>query len=330
VRDFGDLQFKPGEYVEDFALHITTLRNQLCALSDKVNEKEEIKKLLHSVPEHLKQVAISIETLLDLNSMTIEEAIGHLRAVEGRKKKTSNQAKDGRLLLTEEEWLAHLKVHEGEWSSDGRGSRGRERGDSDRSLHGESQEEGVRRPKATDVCQAYGKLGHWAKKMGQTHLGEEEEGRLMLVKTSEFRADARLTKFKYLPSPSATILSPAISPSPRDFVHLIEEKVIAQLGQEEEGRSTAKRVVNTGTTNHMTGARTAFIELNINVWGTIRFGDGSMVRIEGCDTIIFSYKNDEHRVFIGIYYIPKLKANIISVGQLDEAGYDVHISSSTM
>jgi hypothetical protein len=178
VRDFGDLQFKPGEYVEDFALHITTLGNQLCALSDKVNEKEEIKKLLHSVPEHLKQVVISIETLLDLNSMTIEEAIGHLRAVEGRKKKTSNQAKDGRLLLTEEEWLAHLKVHEGEWSSDGHGCRGRERGGSGRSLHGESQEEGVRRPKATDVCWAYGKLGHWAKeckskakKTGQTHLG---------------------------------------------------------------------------------------------------------------------------------------------------------------
>jgi hypothetical protein len=39
--------------------------------------EEEI-KLLHSVLDHLKQVVISIETLLYLNSMMIKEATGHL------------------------------------------------------------------------------------------------------------------------------------------------------------------------------------------------------------------------------------------------------------
>jgi hypothetical protein len=38
-------------------------------------------------------------------------------------------------------------------------------------------------------------------------------------------------------------------------------------------------------------------------------------------------KNGEHQFFSGIHYIPKLKANIISVGQLDKAGFDVHIAS---
>jgi hypothetical protein len=46
----------------------------LCALGDKVSEKEEIKKLLHSVPDHLEQVTISIETLLDRNMMTATHA----------------------------------------------------------------------------------------------------------------------------------------------------------------------------------------------------------------------------------------------------------------
>jgi hypothetical protein len=40
--------------------------------------------------------------------------------------------------------------------------------------------------------------------------------------------------------------------------------------------------------------------------------------------------NNKHRTFTGIYYIPKLKANIISVGQLDEAGFDVHIAYGLM
>jgi hypothetical protein len=46
--------------------------------------------------------------------MSMEEATGHLRAIKERKKKSTSQAKDERLLLTEEEWMARLKVREGE------------------------------------------------------------------------------------------------------------------------------------------------------------------------------------------------------------------------
>jgi translation initiation factor 2 alpha subunit (eIF-2alpha) len=80
-RNFNDLQFNPGECVEDFALRITANANQLHTLGDKAMEKEVIKKLLHYVHEHLPKVAISIETLLDLNSTSIEEVTRHLRAV---------------------------------------------------------------------------------------------------------------------------------------------------------------------------------------------------------------------------------------------------------
>jgi hypothetical protein len=51
-----------------------------------------------------------METFLDLNSLSIEEAAGHLRAVEQRKKGTAPSAADagGWLLLTEEEWTARM------------------------------------------------------------------------------------------------------------------------------------------------------------------------------------------------------------------------------
>jgi hypothetical protein len=50
----------------------------------------------------------------------------------------------------------------------------------------------------------------------------------------------------------------------------------------------------------------------------VHFGDGWVVRIDGCGTIIFNSKSCEHRTFTGIYYIARLKNNILSVGQLDE------------
>jgi hypothetical protein len=80
-HDCGDLQFKAGECVEDCAQRATTIANQLRLLGDKISDKEVIKKILHFVPEHLEQVAISIETMLDLNSMSFEVATDHLWAV---------------------------------------------------------------------------------------------------------------------------------------------------------------------------------------------------------------------------------------------------------
>ena len=41
-----------------------------------------MKKMLQVVPDHLEQVAISIEILLDMNDLTVEEVTGRLRNVE--------------------------------------------------------------------------------------------------------------------------------------------------------------------------------------------------------------------------------------------------------
>jgi hypothetical protein len=82
--------------------------------------------------------------------------------------------------------------------------------------------------------------------------------------------------------------------------------------------NTSRWVINTKATKHMTGIHEVFSDLNTGVWGTVRFDDCSVVRIEGCGTVIFN-------TFLGIYFIPKLKTNILSIGQLDEIGYKIFI-----
>jgi hypothetical protein len=85
-----------------------------------------------------------------------------------------------------------------------------------------------------------------------------------------------------------------------------------------------------GATKHMTGCRSVFSDLDRNIQGTVKFGDGSMVQIEGMWTILFRCKNGEHRAFVGMYYIPKLRTNIISVGQLDEIGYQTVVDGGVL
>jgi hypothetical protein len=49
---------------------------------DNYDEERTIEKLFRCVPEKYKQMARSIESLLDLSTMSIEEAIGQLKVVD--------------------------------------------------------------------------------------------------------------------------------------------------------------------------------------------------------------------------------------------------------
>jgi hypothetical protein len=63
-----------------------------------------------------------------------------------------------------------------------------------------------------------------------------------------------------------------------------------------------------------------FSELDSDICGTVHFSDGSIVEIEGRGTILFTCKSGEHRALMGVYYIPYLTTNILSLDQMDEAG----------
>jgi hypothetical protein len=49
---------------------------------DTYDEERAVEKLFRCIPEKYKQIARSIESLLDLSTMTIEEAIGRLKFVD--------------------------------------------------------------------------------------------------------------------------------------------------------------------------------------------------------------------------------------------------------
>jgi hypothetical protein len=70
--EFGEHTFKLGKTVEDFSIRLNNVVGDLRVLGDVVSDKEVIKHMLHAVPERLEQVAISMETLLDLDSLSIE------------------------------------------------------------------------------------------------------------------------------------------------------------------------------------------------------------------------------------------------------------------
>jgi hypothetical protein len=122
------------------------------------------------------------------------------------------------------------------------------------------------------------------------------------------------------PQPPHFAESPPPSPAALPELHILEKKVHPELDDAAD-RDPTRWILDTGASNHMSGSRAAFADLDTGVTGAVRFGDGSVARIEGTGTVLFHCKNGEHRALGNVYFLPRLTAKIISVGQLDEGGY---------
>ncbi|CAO2141345.1 unnamed protein product [Urochloa humidicola] len=111
-QEWDRLAFQLGEDVDDFVLRLSNLVQRLKQFGDKdIIEDRAVEKLLRAVPLKYKQIALAVHTMLDLSTMTIEEATGRLKAVNDQDEEAPGGAINigGRLYYTKESWLALQK-----------------------------------------------------------------------------------------------------------------------------------------------------------------------------------------------------------------------------
>ncbi|KAI5409891.1 hypothetical protein KIW84_055373 [Lathyrus oleraceus] len=97
----------------------------------------------------------------------------------------------------------------------------------------------------------------------------------------------------------------------------IEKKV------EEITNLTLEAEANEGASNHMCGHKHLFKEMRKIEDGNVSFGDASKVKVEGNGTIRYLQKDGLIGSIQNVYYVPNLKTNILSLGQLTEKGYSI-------
>ena len=95
------------------------------------------------------QIALSIETMLDLSTLTIEDVTGRLWVVDERMVQATTTTERGKLLLIEQEWATRKKSREASSSRDGDGK-----------CRGKTSSEKKKKKVDPNVCRRYGKMGH--------------------------------------------------------------------------------------------------------------------------------------------------------------------------
>ncbi|GJV15057.1 zinc finger, CCHC-type containing protein [Tanacetum coccineum] len=110
---------------------------------------------------------------------------------------------------------------------------------------------------------------------------------------------------------------------PSRLVMLNEDKVFPKLHESRNSSNRDMWYLDNGASNHMTGERNMFAELNGNGSGT-GFGsvDGSAVIIKEKVPFLFQCKMVTING-VDVYFFQLLTSNSLSLGQLTEAGYDV-------
>jgi len=166
-----------------------------------------------------------------------------------------------------------------------------------------------------DRCLNYDRFGYWAKdcckpKKGQAHLtqadGDDEEPTLLMALVCEL----------------------SVAP---EGVRLEEPRAQAFLGAaDDDDEHLDGWYLDTRATNHMTGRIEVFSNLDRSVVSSVKFGDDSVVSIQGCGSVVFTGKSGAHKLLTGFYYIEQLCNSFVSLGQLDENDATIHIDDDVL
>ena len=251
----------------------------------------------------------SLEQVLDLNTTSFEDIIGRLKAYEERvSEEEEAEEEQGKLMYTNAENQGNqpnrcynkgaanyngqqTRDHNREYRGGGRGGR----------FYNQGRGRGRNFDYSRITCYRCDKTGHFAVDCPDCLLKLQEAHETNNTETQDAEELMML-----------------------ETVFLNEKYVVPEIYETNTGGENIWYLDNSAS-NHMTGDKRYFSLISTSILRKVRFGDDSRIDIKGNGTLSFIDMNGESRKMTGVYYILDLKSNIISLGQANEDGCDIHI-----
>ncbi|GJT33597.1 zinc finger, CCHC-type containing protein [Tanacetum coccineum] len=310
--DFEMLQMKEDETIDTFAGKLTTLANKAASLGHTFEDPTLVRKLLNVVPDKFLQIVASIEQYSDLSEMTLEEAIGRLKTYEER-----IRHKKGRQVDNQENLM--FTRHD----SRGKNFRGRGRG-KHKFSHNNNHEKF--REEKKDGETSHKNFNHKNFNNNNFRKSNYDTSKLQCYRCRKIGHIAPNCPLKTKPNEQSNLVEEDLEPTLLMAILEDEEQEVSlhenDVGYKETNMDSLWYLDN-GASNHMTGVREHFKDLDEKVSGKVKFGDGSYIEIRGKGSILIECDDAKQRIISHVYYIPDLKSNLLSLGQFTEIGCKV-------
>lgn len=332
--EFESLTMSETENITDYFTRALVIVNQMKRQGEKIEDVRVIEKILRSLTSKFEHVVAAIEESKDLDTMTIDQLQSSLEIHEQRMKKkvpaSLEHALEAKMSFKED------KKFEPEPSRGGY-NRGRGRGEGrayrGRGGRGQNYQSEGGRQNFTYRGRGRGTYGQQGRGRGR---GPQRGGYSQTYHQHGF--DKRNVEcyncheFGHYSN---------ACPGARNFGKSQHVNYAEGEGENEqvtstslfihkglEGDQCSKWYLDTGASNHMCGNKELFVELNETSYGDVTFGDSSKVEVKGKGNILIKLKNGNHGFIYDVYYVPAMKSNILSLGQLLEKGFDISMKDS--
>ncbi|GKE90248.1 retrovirus-related pol polyprotein from transposon TNT 1-94, partial [Tanacetum coccineum] len=109
-----------------------------------------------------------------------------------------------------------------------------------------------------------------------------------------------------------------------NYVEAEEEEPLLLMAYVEQVKTEEVWFLDSGCSNHMTGNKEWFLELDVSFRQNVKLGNGNRMAVVGKGNVLLQVKGHT-QVISDVFYIPELKNNLLSIGQLQEKGLAILI-----